>query len=662
MNKRSVRSVWAVLIGIALCLSIVSCGGGEGEEGNSGGGAPPIDNTPPTNNTPPPAIGSQTAPSRPSNVSAVGGDGHVTITWRTVAEATSYNLYWGTTSGITKLNGAKITDITTPYVHTDRTNGVTYFYIVTAVNANGESTESVQVSATPRGADPVITFNLAVGKGGTGSGAITSNPPGINCDTLCSASFPSGTAVTLTATPIEGSVLTAWSENCAIGPNNTCTVTANAEKTVTATFSRVTSVSGAITTNTTWSALQSPFLVRGSVLVNTGVTLTIEPGVEVRFTASQALRIDGALIARGNTDRKIKFTSNNILPKKGDWGFIRFTDASTDAVFDPSGAYISGSVLEQCIIEYAGKTGTTTNSAVQIEGSTPFVSNCIVQKNAGDGIFFGKGNQKITGNTIRENDKSGIEISDGEGTPSISNNVISNNKESGIRVDCCFNTALNASISGNEVKNNSFTGIYVQAFNSTPRITISNNLITRNYGGIRVSGPCSSATITGNTITENNTDGGIHAEGGCGQLFTISDNLIQLNRAPDGAGIFFSFVSCDLARCRDVITRNTIVDNVSTAPSGAGGAVSLGPFFTNNAAGLQFTQNNLLRNTNSQETDFALLNRGETSLDVTNNWWGTTDSTAIGTQIYDFLDDANKGVVTFTPFLTAPVESAPPIP
>jgi Tol biopolymer transport system component len=91
----------------------------------------------------------QTPPSAPSNVSTTSGNTQAVISWSPVAGATSYNIYWSTTSGVTKTSGTKITGATSPYSHTGLTNGTTYYYIVTAVNSSGESVESAQVSATP---------------------------------------------------------------------------------------------------------------------------------------------------------------------------------------------------------------------------------------------------------------------------------------------------------------------------------------------------------------------------------------------------------------------------------------------------------------------------------------------------------------------------------
>jgi len=46
---------------------------------------------------------------------------------------------------------------------------------------------------------------------------------------------------------------------------------------------RATDVSGVINTNTLWNLDGSPYIVTGGVLVESGATLTIEAGVEVRF-------------------------------------------------------------------------------------------------------------------------------------------------------------------------------------------------------------------------------------------------------------------------------------------------------------------------------------------------------------------------------------------
>lgn len=51
---------------------------------------------------------------------------------------------------------------------------------------------------------------LQINKQGTGSGTVTSSPQGINCGSICSASFEQNGVVTLTASPAAGSVFEGW--------------------------------------------------------------------------------------------------------------------------------------------------------------------------------------------------------------------------------------------------------------------------------------------------------------------------------------------------------------------------------------------------------------------------------------------------------------------
>ncbi|MCG6552866.1 MAG: hypothetical protein L7F77_11095 [Candidatus Magnetominusculus sp. LBB02] len=81
----------------------------------------------------------------------------------------------------------------------------------------------------------MIYNTLTVAKYGTGSGTLTSSPAGITCGSTCSSPFTSGTSVTLTATCDSGSTVASWS-GCATSSGNTCTVSMNAVKNVTATF------------------------------------------------------------------------------------------------------------------------------------------------------------------------------------------------------------------------------------------------------------------------------------------------------------------------------------------------------------------------------------------------------------------------------------------
>ncbi len=85
-------------------------------------------------------------PSIPDGLSATAGGTQVVLNWSASGGATSYNVKSSTTNGGPYTTIAS--PITTAYTNTGLSLGTTYYYVVSAVNAAGESTNSIQVSAT----------------------------------------------------------------------------------------------------------------------------------------------------------------------------------------------------------------------------------------------------------------------------------------------------------------------------------------------------------------------------------------------------------------------------------------------------------------------------------------------------------------------------------
>jgi hypothetical protein len=83
------------------------------------------------------------------------------------------------------------------------------------------------------GCGNIETRNLSVTV--VGSGAVSSDPWGIDCGGDCQGDFLSGTEVTLTATPEDGYELESWGGACS-GTAGTCDVTLTEDRVVTATF------------------------------------------------------------------------------------------------------------------------------------------------------------------------------------------------------------------------------------------------------------------------------------------------------------------------------------------------------------------------------------------------------------------------------------------
>lgn len=82
-----------------------------------------------------------------SNITATTGDSEVALSWDAVTGTTGYNVKRSTIAGGPYDKSVPV--LGTSYVDTTVTNGTTYYYVVTAVTADGESGNSNEASATP---------------------------------------------------------------------------------------------------------------------------------------------------------------------------------------------------------------------------------------------------------------------------------------------------------------------------------------------------------------------------------------------------------------------------------------------------------------------------------------------------------------------------------
>ena len=86
-------------------------------------------------------------PQAPINVNATPGDGLVNLSWSAAADALTYNIYRSTAAGDEVIYQQGISG--TSFTDNSVTDGVTYYYQVSAGNGVGESNLSVEVMATP---------------------------------------------------------------------------------------------------------------------------------------------------------------------------------------------------------------------------------------------------------------------------------------------------------------------------------------------------------------------------------------------------------------------------------------------------------------------------------------------------------------------------------
>jgi hypothetical protein len=177
-----------------------------------------------------------------------------------------------------------------------------------------------------------------------------------------------------------------------------------------------------IVANETWSAATAPHIVDGCLTIGGStteiVTVTIEAGVEVRFTAGGCLIVGetdmrGALVAEGASAEPILFTSDQQAGAQsaGYWDAIIF---GQDA--EPS------TVLDHTIIEYGGRAGSGAHSgpnwvdAMVIawgnSDALPALSikNTTVRQSSTDGMAFESGARFAA-------DSAALIVTDNEGYP-----------------------------------------------------------------------------------------------------------------------------------------------------------------------------------------------------------------------------------------------------
>lgn len=261
-----------------------------------------------------------------------------------------------------------------------------------------------------------------------------------------------------------------------------------------------TPISGVITSYTVWAAQSSPYVLTGDVTVNSGVTLTIEPGVTVEF-GPYKLEVNGELIVQGFVDNRVLLSSssyaNQKIELKGSYSSIHYAVISSVPIVITA----SSSKISRCYIT------NNIEAPITVNGGSPTIEDNVIKFGINtDGVHVNSGSPKIERNTIAgQGHYCGIYT---QGTAYISKNKITNcwtgihaAGQTNVQENTIMNNVNDAIKSENSASTIEKNALVNNKCGIGGTATIQYNTITGNEVGIW--GPLSTATIANNNIYNN---------------------------------------------------------------------------------------------------------------------------------------------------------------
>lgn len=216
-------------------------------------------------------------------------------------------------------------------------------------------------------------------------------------------------------------------------------------------------------TNTISGTYYVDLLLNAGISVESGVVITISPGVSIYMMENTYWVISGSIIADGTSTERISFTS---ITTEQFWYYINFTSGS------------SGS-LKFCDVKNGGQFNNP--QLLLQDPSSLVIDECTISNSNGDGLqgYIGSGitgSLSITNSSFNNNADNGIDLARyDQGTITIDNNSFSNNGNSALRL------SPNIFPSNSIFANNGFSGIEITTGTVTTSGIYSTDLLVESY-------------------------------------------------------------------------------------------------------------------------------------------------------------------------------------
>ncbi len=262
----------------------------------------------------------------------------------------------------------------------------------------------------------------------------------------------------------------------------------------------ITKDAGPLNQNKALTKANSPYLINNNLTIGSEATttLTIEPGVVIKFMNDSSLTVNsGKILAQGTSDDKIIFTSFQDDIHAGDTNQDGSASSAQAGNWRGIKILADGSIFDRTIIRYGGANVSDYQANLRVENASTTITNSVFEHARNYGAWLKGATTTVSANTFQNNSTTtssiGLLVTDGAVT--IQNNTFSSNTY-GLRM-------LSAgAIHSLSVLNNTFS-------QNTEEAIDANNVFP---------------IFSGNTASNNGTNGILH-QGVISQNYSFSANL-----------------------------------------------------------------------------------------------------------------------------------------
>jgi len=265
--------------------------------------------------------------------------------------------------------------------------------------ADNTAVETTRISDTD--------YTLTVNSGGTGSGNITSNPVGIDCDSSCSHLYFEASPVMLTAIADGSSLFMGW-DGCDQVTGSQCTVTVATDLTVTALFDAVTTadyyVASAGDDSNSGYGWSRPFQTIDKALsvAESGDEIWVKAGTYQPPIVNESLKTSNFTLEKG-VSLYGGFDGSETVRHQRNWEVNKTTIDSGRSGYNSQGFFVNtGTGVQARIDGFVIRGGWAfgdfpfhTGGGIIVYSGSPIIANCDIKFNYaahnGGGIAAGSG-------------------------------------------------------------------------------------------------------------------------------------------------------------------------------------------------------------------------------------------------------------------------------